>query len=527
MRRFSIGCCLLLSTVVLAVPGFAGAQTPGTTDPLKTSKTIPTADDWYNSSVILLKRGQKFNRVATQLHKAIALRDQMKYHVALGCAFAGRAASLAQATVDRTQFAADQAKYEGWLTAWKAAQKDPGSLDNGKPRPEAPVLLTKDDQLPFILTREEAVRQFKTLVEDAMAEWDAALSRVKTDQERAELDYVRGWGMELLRVYGERANWKDLPRAPENTKLLLEATKLAPKNAVYWQSLGDLRMDLSADIGSGRDKPGALVAYRQALKLKQTNANLWYRIYDLCKHDDPEQAKEALRQAVQTDADNAYPAYRLAGLLFSETPYSNSVKEFARARRENDVLSPDTFRAISKQISDAPDYAKMRQAAEAALAEVENGNRANRYVAPVYDPPFPALLRAAWYFKGNSFNATLDVRDWQTISVSTGDYITVTVQKGDEEAAAHASHILRDMGIKIAGDLYDKPIPLPKAELQRLMIGFSIVRTGYEYLLGAYKEAGDSASAAQLDPEYRAFDAQYKQYMEAAIKARQNSYGEF
>ncbi|MCW3055775.1 MAG: hypothetical protein JWN14_4945, partial [Chthonomonadales bacterium] len=197
-----------------------------------------------------------------------------------------------------------------------------------------------------------------------------------------------------------------------------------------------------------------------------------------------------------------------------------------RSFKENNGISEERTRALEKQLLASPDYAKMRQAAEAALAGVEQGNRAPHYVVLYYEPPFPALLKAAWYLDGKPFDPTFDTQDWQKISIATGAYIKSTVQEGDKAAAEHAAHILIDLGIKMAGDLLDKPVPLPKAEFMRLIVAFSMARQGYGYLLEAYNEAGDSVNAAQVDPEYNAFKEKYNQYMETALKALHNSYGE-
>ncbi len=527
-QSFMVG-CLLFATIFCPLVGTASPQAPTARESPKTSKSLPTAEDWYDSSVSLLKQGQQFNRAATQLRKAIALQEQTQYHVALGCALASRAASLAQATDDRQQFAIDQAKYQEWLKAWDVAQKDQNSPDFGRPRPKPPTLLTKDDGLPFVMTREEALLQFRTLSENALAEWETASSLAKKTQDRAEIDYVCGWGRELLRVYGNIANWKDLPDATENIRLLLEATTLAPKNPLYWQSLGDMRIDLSANLIGAKEKPAALLAYRQALKLKKTNANLCYRIYDLCKQVDREQAQEAIRQAAQTDSDNAYPAYRLAGLLFYETPFGDYSKEITRLARDRSPTHEDRLPAIGNRILASPDYAQTRRMGESALALVEQGNRATHYMPPIYAPPFPALLKAAWGLRDARyyFDNTTDIRDWHTISVSVGGYIRVMVQQGDKEAAVHAAHVLIEMGAKITGDLYERPLPLPMGERYRLSNGLSIARTGYGWLVEAYQAVGDQVSAAEFKPEYQAFLTLQAQYWEADKKARQNSYGEF
>ena len=66
-------------------------------------------------------------------------------------------------------------------------------------------------------------------------------------------------------------------------KAMQDATKLAPNNAVYWQSLGDvLGGDASASPrrkwrdGSAK----AADAYAKSLALQPRNAPLWYRLYE-------------------------------------------------------------------------------------------------------------------------------------------------------------------------------------------------------------------------------------------------------
>ena len=101
------------------------------------------------------------------------------------------------------------------------------------------------------------------------------------------------------------------------------------------------------------------------------------------------------------------------------------------------------------------------------------------------------------------------------------------VQQGDKEAAVHAAHVLSEMGAKMAGDLYNKPLPLPREERYRLSNGFSIARTGYGSLVDAFKTVGDRVSVAEFDPEYQALQAKIAQYWEDDKKARLNGYSGF
>lgn len=139
----------LLLLLIFTMPRDAfGVQAP------KPVASPITAEDWYNSSVNLLQNGRDFDRAAAQLRKALAIQDRMQYHVALGCAMVSRAVALAQATLDRKQFSQDEKKYQDWLAKWEMAQKDPSNANFGKPRPEPPVLQTRDDHRPFSLLPE-------------------------------------------------------------------------------------------------------------------------------------------------------------------------------------------------------------------------------------------------------------------------------------------------------------------------------------------------------------------------------------
>lgn len=462
----------------------AGAQATAQKEmPQQASPTV-TADDLYESAVGLLKEGRDFERAAAQLRKALAMQDRMPYHIALGCALADRAAGLAQASVDRVAFERDQKKYQDWLARWEAAQKDPLNPEYGQPRPEPPALQTRDDHRPFTLTPKEAKSRFKSLTAEAMEEWERAFALAKTPQEQAELKYVRGWGRELIREYGGFALWTDLPEQDDSIRDMMEATQAAPGNPTYWQSLGDIRMGFDG-ADRTRNRPAALTAYYQAFKLQKTNAPLCYRIYDLCKQDDPLQAKEAIYQAAQLEPDNAYPAYRFAGLMLYDTPFCNYDKTINLIAKSVVPISTEEWKAIGTRILEAPNYARMRQAAEMAMGYVERGNRAGGYTPPTYDPQFPRLLRAAWeYEKGRYYDKTTDITDWHRVSVSVGGYIRVVIRQGDKEAGEHAAHLLIDMGAKIVGELDKKPLPLPSSEWSRV--------SRPEYRKDRLRLAGDS-----------------------------------
>lgn len=359
-----------------------------------------------------------------------------------------------------------------------------------------------------------------------MTEWERAFTKAKTSQEQAELLYVRAWGRELIRVYGGFAQWNELPEQDTSLQEMTRATQLAPKNPLYWQSLGDINLGLDVGLAVGKNKNAAIAAYYQALKVKKDNANLWYRLYDLFKQDNPDKAKEALRQAARLESENAYPAYRLAGLMLYDTPFGDYDKEIKRVVKANLLITEENWNLIGKRITQSPNYAIVRQNAETAIAYVEQGNRAFNYNPPLYAPPFPRLLKAAWeYGLGGYLDNTKDIRDWHTISVSIGGYIRSVIPQGDKDAGEHAAHVLIDMGRKIVGDLDKAPMPLSLLERARLTNGFSIARTGYDWLIQAYKAAGSKENASRVETAFQEFKAYQQHYWEAYATASNNSYG--
>src|SRR5206468_3814313 len=114
----------------------------------------------------------------------------------------------------------------------------------------------------------------------ALAEWDKATALSHTPAEKAETEYVRGWGLWLLERHSLKKpaifaaevphDWLEETAAPKETMVLLEAaTHDAPDSALYWQSLGD------ADA----DHNHAATAYHRSLDLDAHNPALWYRLY--------------------------------------------------------------------------------------------------------------------------------------------------------------------------------------------------------------------------------------------------------
>lgn len=485
--------------------------------------TVPDAsEEWYASGTTLVKRGHDFERAAIQLRKALALQDKGKYHAALGCALASRAASLGDAIDRLAAFTSEQAKYKQWLTAWEIAQKEHSNPLFGKSRPQPPVLLTKDDKHPFILTIHEAKDQFEALSKTAQDEWNVALASARTPADRAEMSYVRGWGLFLLRVVGKDIDISDLPGEEEIVKAFTMATEAAPKVARYWQSLGDGKLSLQWNIEKIKNKPEVIAAYKHSLGLRSDNVSLWYRLYIMTKMDAPEQAKEALRQASAADPDNAFPAYRLAGLLLYDTPYEAFHTALLSMVRKHTEYDPDS---ITKQIISAPNREQNHLAAQEAVSLIERGNRAGRFSGPEYMPALPNMLAMAWGFKdhtGLSDNA--DIVAWQSVRLPAAGYAMVAAHEGNREEAVRAARAILGMGLKMMGNLAAQDLPLNSDAVTMLSLGISNAGGGHRALIDVYKTVGDTESMERATAEYNSFLNKVKEFWKADKAARQSSY---
>ncbi len=523
----------VLPAILIAIlPVPAGAQERNAASTLGAGNS---AAERYAYGIDFLKRGRSFERATAHLEEAVRQESKsQQYRLALGCAYASRAASLADAASRLSWFSEAQAGYPQRLAAWEAAQKDENDPLYGKPRPQLPSFRTRDDNQPFTLTLPEAMTQIRSLGKQAIAEWDRALELATTKSERAEAHYVRGWGVRLLRSRGwigydsQPLDIEGLPEAEEVTKAFLAATEEDPADARCWQSLGDAHIGESANARGARDKPAALAAYRQALSLQKRNATLWYRLYDLQRTDDPEQAKEALRQAALSDPGNAYPLYRLAGLLFYETPYSlfhKELQEAVRLRRLNGYRPP-TYAETGKRVL-AASSKESEKTAQEAVASIERGNKAPRYVAPLYQAPVPALLKGAWNLRvlmgasSDTSNPTI----WHTVSLSASGYARVAAGQRNEREALRAARAVVAMGYKIMGNLGNKALPLGVNDLGMFNSGGFIVLTGYEALADVYKALGETAAAERVTSERGTFNKGFSDHLRANQKARQYSYG--
>ena len=229
-----------------------------------------SAAQHYEAATRNLRAGRSFERAAEQLREAVRQEPHnYRYPLALGCAYASRAASLAYAAEFARRLADDQQTYPQRLAEWQKAQQKPDDYLATFPRPEPPApfaLYTRDDNRPFSMTPDQVQAAFDARSKDGAAAWEKAVSLTKTDQERAEAQYVRGWGLIVLEMYRSIPQFGTV-RVPEEARKSLEAaTRLDPENALYWQGLGDVHMGVVAAQPAAASRE-AKAAYEKSLAL--------------------------------------------------------------------------------------------------------------------------------------------------------------------------------------------------------------------------------------------------------------------
>ncbi len=531
MFRAKPSLCALSVLSVLSAAGMMAALPPRAlaADPPSQSKEESSATEagitpglpaaqYYEAATLNLRRGRFFLRAAAQMREALKQEpDNFQYHSALGCALMSRAAAIADAANHFGRFAQDKAKYTERLDTWEIAQKDRTNPLYGQARPVPPVLRTKDDKKPFTLTMTESADQVTRLGTEAMAQWNEALKLAKTDAERAESEYVRGWGLRLLRAYGKIVHFEKLPAEAEVMESFAATTKLDPGNAAYWQALGDAFAGERFSVTQSTHPKEAIAAYRKSLSIKDQNPTLWYRLYQFLRDRDPAEAKQALEQAVRSDPGNAFLAYRMAAILFAGTKYQDFRKTVADK-------GPDVAIETAKSIHTETN----RDSARKAITFIERGNKALAFVPVEYRPAIPELLKAIGNYQG--MFGDLDVIDSRVSSsfyLPVVGYASAAALHGDTSEGIRASRALIGAGYKMMGDLLTPNVPL---SLVQYMIGTrseSVAYAGYSSLRRVYQEAGNETEAARAAMERAALEARVEARLRASEEARASEYGDY
>lgn len=482
--------------------------------------------DPYDAGVYLLKSGKWFERAVNRLNEAATAKsDDSRVRLALGCAKASRAASLAYAAYFTEELAGNIRDYPQELADWETAQKDPESDEYNTERPirSAPFTFwTKDDNRPYRLTPKQVRARVDELSEAATDDWDKARELAATDDERAEADYVRGWGLLLLDKHrleptadenaaaektpaseSDEEEDDDAPAPPsarvtEARKALEEAVKLAPENALYWQSLGDVLLNGVVSSGALKDNAPARAAYQKSLDLEPRNPLLSYLLYQAAARTltfDPApeneerraRARTYLLNAAKSDAMNGFFWYQLAALDLRATPYWKVLNKPATEREQ-------AFADVLAGATEAD-----RKTARNAITLLERANAVPRYAAVRYQPAVPALLARAWDYTARFAYFFDEGSGFRELARNAAGYAQVSARENRTGDAVRAARVVIGMGYRLIGDWPTKDKTPGDNTLITSLVGAAIAAIGHDTLVKVYDQVGDEAGRRQAE----------------------------
>lgn len=493
-------------------------------------EAVPTNQAVYAEAVSSLKHGHDYARAIQQLQYLVA-RDgaSRDYRLALGCAEADRAASLDYAAMWTKMLDDDRAKALQGLAAFLAAHPELKGDTHGDPSAALPPMrtfVTKDDNHPFLMPIPQAVTQINALARDAEAQWKRALALSPTPALRAEAENVQGWGLQQLQLLA--SNYLDdtgsgmkeylaLPSPGEAVRAFTAATKDAPINAAYWQSLGDAQYGATKN-DEYASRPEALASYNKSLALQPKNAALWYRVYQLARRGDAgdgkansQSALPALQHVIDSDPGNAYPHYLMAALSFHQTHYSDPHDKSEKADRD---------KALTAEYD-----AAQQDAASAALAEIERGNTCPRYAYPSYQPTYPAILTGFGIW-ANVLRASdlsfVNAAELRELARACGGYARIAAAHGDAFGLQRGARASIGMGMRMAGDWPVKDTEPGDGSLLAALTGTAVSFVGYSDLVKGEEQIGDVPGMQATQAEFDALKQRYTAYR-AVVKQNNNA----
>ena len=468
---------------------------------LPAAKDEPSAALLYGQGVRMIKEGRTYEKAAAHFARACDMeRGNAAHQIALGCAYASRAASLAWAAAFGEQLPLEMAAYQE-VVAWlvqkeaetrqkfkdgKATEDDIKKMEEGlaaykenlKP-PTVQTISIKDDKAPYKLSRPELAAQLTELNQKALAAWEKAVTLSQTPDEKANALYVRGWGMRVLQTYlSDESHWrfyltsdatrpsqfryyraKPVPLAfqgvPTNVQIkavLDEAVLLAPQNALYRQA----QADFLAFNETGNPDEKTTELYRTAAALNPKSANLWNRIYDretAYRYGEKQSiaplALADLHNAQARDKSNAYYGYEEAGRVLTSALWNAS-----------DLLKSEASEKERNAARDAPRTDAGYTAGKRAAALIERANALGRFAPPLYQDSVPVLLARAWgyvpyYWKTQSVSSMTRFQDMGRV-VRFYAYALASDKKNVPEAL-RVLYSLQKAGLRIMGN----PWPVP------------------------------------------------------------------
>ena len=404
------------------------------------------ADRLFQFGTYLLRSGRNFPRSIQVLEIAAKKQpNNADYHLALGCAYASRFASVAEAARQIKNAAYYEETYPAIRAEWEKNQQNQKSPDYERPAPAPPrPHITPDDARPFTLSPDETRAEMVRLAQKSVAAFDAANKLIPTlpGEKQAEANYLRGWGLWTLRrdgveqgVISDTSPKESLVKnepSPASvaavvvspgdvTDCFQNSTKYDAKDGKYWQSLGfsfvpdyldgkttSTRSTLDFWQGVSPYKKAVIEqsvhAFEQALSAKPHDFDVLYSLALVTAQSMPEVSLSYLEKAAQRQNNNAALWYLFADIQFRQ----GLVKEGV--------------------VSDA--------ATKKAIVSIERGNTSASYQANRLNLPLPFWLRPAW-----SYREVKGFGDERRLFSSLDSYLRAYMKK--EDASDHKEAFLR------------------------------------------------------------------------------------
>jgi len=499
---------LVIASILQITPSVAQNATPSHSSEFEKWDTTRL----FKEGEALLTWGRSYERAIILLRIA-ARRDpaNLDYQLALGCVCASRFASIALASRQFERFEFEQKQYERRKAEWEKAQNDPAHPAFGTPEPEPPVPpSTPDDGRRYEMKKEEARQRLKELGRESIKAFEAAhrIAEAAPAERRSKAEYIRGWGLFLLRRFGMdvvkdrpfqsvqnqmRAATNDTAKSlyisPEDViACFRQCTEDDPDKANYWQSLGlsfipkyvsaaehgsYAEFAEGAPIHKKEDVAAAIQAFQRALSQKPDDFQLLYQIALIVAPTNPVEAVDYLEKATGRVKTNAVLWYLTAEQRFRQ----------AEKSKEGDV------RALQ----------------EKAIAAIQTGNSAPQYWAVPFTLPIPSYLRKAWDYS-RVYGLGEDAHTLMVLMSYLSDYISKSIVQGDDEVVLRVVPIMMGMGLRAvrgfnAGDL-DLRDPRARDILRvRLTMGILNGLKAYDLMKKA-QEARPDARKARILEEY-------------------------
>ncbi len=467
-----------------------------------------TTDALYGHGISLLKRGVRLNE-AIYVLKLSAGRDYTnhEYQLALGCAYASRFASVACALRNLDTFAREKERYERRQKQWADAQEDPANASYRTAAPQAPTApTTPDDGKLFTTDRRATQLLLFGLGQKSIAAFMEAhkLTEIAAPKDRASTEFVRGWGLFLLRRFGidlvqpppySALRTATAEAAKEQSALAITdedvrdcfriCTELEPKSAGNWHSLALASIPKSIfgaenelqrkyveglAISSQKEDLSAIAALKKAIALKPRDFNLLYLLHLSAYAVDPALALQSLERATLRMPNNAALWYCLAD---------------RRLKRAN-VLNQTDGLAQSQQ----------------AIDDAQSGNSASQYWAVSLYLPAPAMLRRAWAFIP-TYGLAEDHVILQETVFGLGAFVAERDAQADDATVMRAIPVLMAMGLKLldgmeAADLDPAHPRSQTIRWGRAFTGIMCCYHAYELMRDSQKTRPDERKAAYL-----------------------------